>query len=159
MKTTLILIFASIVRIHGNAYFRQVGWVNPAPAYGHIHMAINTDLISTHIQKVQEGITMMKKVATQVQHKIFQRRAASFFQRVENDLTDIQSDFSNYLVAIEEVPNKPKRSKRFIGLLVALGALSLGTLNRADLMMLPTSVSNIATRQAHIVDILQEHEI
>ena len=155
--TTLILL--SIASIHGNAYFRQVGWVNPAPAYGHIHMAVNTDIIAKHIHKVQEGIELMKKVTTQVQHKTVQRRAASFFQRVENDLTDIQNDFNNYQVAIEEVPNTPRRTKRFIGLLVALGALSLGTLNRADLMMLHASVSNIATRQTHIIDILQEHEI
>ena len=89
--TTLILL--SIASIHGNAYFRQVGWVNPAPAYGHIHMAVNTDIIANHIHKVQEGIELMKKVTTQVQHKTVQRRAASFFQRVENDLTDIQNDF------------------------------------------------------------------
>jgi hypothetical protein len=49
--------------------------------------------------------------------------------------------------------------KRVLGLLLAMGSLTMSLFNQAEILHLQGTVSDIATRQQHIVDILQEHEI
>lgn len=159
MKFLLILIAASVSIANGNAYFQHLGWVNAAPSYGHIHMVINTDTIQNQLKNVGSGIELMKKTIENLQHTNVKRRATAFFQKATTDLYEINIDFNGFRQLIEETHENTQRSKRFLGLMVALGALSLGTFNRADLMLLHNSVSNIAMKQDHIIDILQEHEV
>ena len=159
MNFILIFIASSISIANGKAYFQHIGWVNPAPSYGHIHMIINTDIIQNQIKNVGEGIKLMQKTIEVLHHSNVKRRATAFFQKATTELHEINIDFYSFKQIIEETTEDTNRTKRFLGLMVALGALSLGTFNRADLMILHTSVSNIAMKQDHIIDILQEHEV
>ena len=159
MKLILFVIASGITLTQGNAYFQQVGWINPAPSYGHIHMVIDTNLVWNYITKVKEGLGLMRKAVNILPHQDVKRRATTFFEKIELDIDDIVTEFDSFREMIEDIPSNTKRTKRFLGLLVALGSLSLGILNRAELMSLHASVSTIATQQNHIIDILQEHEI
>ncbi len=60
---------------------------------------------------------------------------------------------------IEEIQNNARRTKRFLALLVVLSSLSLGLMNKTELIALHASVSNIAIQKNHIIDILKGHEI
>ena len=51
------------------------------------------------------------------------------------------------------------RTKRFLALLLAISSLSLSLFNSAELLHLHGQISDIVTKQNHIVDILQEHEV
>lgn len=159
MNYLIIFITCSISISDGKAYFQHLGWVNPAPSYGHIHMVVNIDIIQNQLKNVGKGIELMKKTIEGLQHSNVKKRATAFFRKATTDLYEINSDFNNFKQLIEETPEHTHRTKRFLGLMVALGALSLGTFNRADLMLLHASVSNIAMKQNHIIDILQEHEV
>ena len=70
-----------ITVVKANVYFQQVGWVNPAPAYGHIHMTVDTDKVSLQIKEVSDGISMMKKAVDMLTHPNAKRRASSFFEK------------------------------------------------------------------------------
>ena len=159
MKIILLILSSYVSSTKSNAYFQQTGWINPAPSYGHIHMAINTDIVWNHINTVKEGLGSMRKAVNALTHQTIKRRASKFFERIELDIEDVSNEFDSFRELIEEIPSNKQRTKRFFGLLIALGSLSLSILNRAELMSLHASVSNIATQQTHIVDILQEHEV
>ena len=159
MKGILLIIICCVTSANSNAYFQQIGWINPAPSYGHIHLAINIDIIGNHINKVKEGLGSMRKAVNSLTHANVKRRASTFFEKMEINLAEVTNEFDSFKEIIDEIPNDRRRTKRFFGLLVALGAMSLGILNRAELMSLHASVSTIATQQNHIIDILQEHEV
>ena len=101
----------------------------------------------------------MRKAVNSLTHANVKRRASTFFEKMEINLAEVTNEFDSFKEIIDEIPNDRRRTKRFFGLLVALGAMSLGILNRAELMSLHASVSTIATQQNHIIDILQEHEV
>ena len=49
--------------------------------------------------------------------------------------------------------------KRFLGIILALTSLSVGLYNTAEIVHLKASLSDVVTRQHHITDILQDHEV
>ena len=56
-------------------------------------------------------------------------------------------------------PIETRRAKRFLGIILALTSLSIGLYNTAEILHLKASLSDVVTRQHHITDILQEHEV
>ena len=85
MNFLLILITDSISIANSNAYFQHLGWVSPAPSYGHIHMIVNIDTIEKQIKNVQTSIKLMNKTIEGLQHSNVKRRASNFSEKLLQD--------------------------------------------------------------------------
>ena len=104
MNFLLILITNSISIANGNAYFQHLGWVSPAPSYGHIHMIVNIDTIEKQIKNVQTSIELINKT-------IEKRRASAFFRKATTELSKINIDFESFKQMIEETPENIQSNK------------------------------------------------
>jgi hypothetical protein len=67
--------------------------------------------------------------------------------------------FQEYLLIVHSTPNETKRVKRFLDMILAITSLTMSLFNTAEIMHLQSSISSVVTRQQHITDILQEHEV
>ena len=140
-------------------YFHRVGWVVGEPSYGHVHFTVNTADILNHLQTLQIAIASIRKQVHEIHHITVRNRAESFLRSAHEDISTMTTDFIDNLQILGHHDSNDKRQKRFIGLLVALGSLSVGLFNQAEILHLQSSVSNIMDQQNHMIDILQEHEI
>ena len=140
-------------------YFHQVGYMVGEPSYGHVHFTVNTAEMLSHLQELQQAVATIRKQVHGIPHVTVRARAETFLHNAHDDITKMANDFSDLLQILVHPDSNRKRQKRFLGLLVALGSLSMSLFNQAEILHLQSSVSNIMDQQHHMIDILQEHEI
>ena len=161
MKTqSVIILFAIIVATcESTIYFQNIGQLHPSPSYGHVHFVVDTHIIARHMKEIKNSIEHVRQVVKTHAHPSVQTRAENFLKRAHIDIDTVISEFSDLQTIIQGTSPDSRRVKRFLGLLLAMGSLTMSLFNQAEILHLQGTVSNIATRQNHIVDILQEHEV
>ncbi len=155
----LLLTVILATTIHANMYFRRTGWINPNPSYGHIHLAINLSQIETHLDNMRGTLEHFRTNLHNIHHPLVKVRAHTFITHSLKEAKLLQTKFQEFLLIIHLTPNERKRVKRFLGMLLAVTSLTMSLFNTAEIMHLQSSISNVVTRQQHITDILQEHEV
>ena len=140
-------------------YFHRVGWMIVEPSYGHIHFTVDTETIHKHLQDLQLAVAIIRKQVHEIPHDAVRTRADSFLRNAHGDITTMTDDFTDLLHILSHTDHNEPRQKRFLGLLMAIGSLSLSLFNQAEILHLQASMSNIMDQQHHMIDILQEHEV
>ena len=157
---TTIWIVASVLNENEcNLYFHQVGWMVGEPSYGHVHFTIATNSVMNHLTDLKLAVAVIRKQIHEIPHPAIRKRADAFLTHTHSDISDMTADFADVLQLLGSAHTGKTRTKRFLGLLVALGSLSMSIFNQAEILQLQASVSNVIENQHHLVDILQEHEV
>lgn len=155
----LSIIICLATAIQANMYFRRVGWINPNPSYGHIHLSIDLSQIETHLNDMKTTLEHFRNNLQNIHHPLVKVRAQTFIKHSLEEANMLQRKFQEYLLIVHSTPNETKRVKRFLGMLLAITSLTMSLFNTAEIMHLQSSISSVVTRQQHITDILQEHEV
>jgi len=66
--------------IQANMYFRRVGWINPNPSYGHIHLSIDLSQIETHLNDMKTTIEHFRNNLQNIHHPLVKVRAQTFIK-------------------------------------------------------------------------------
>ena len=151
---TLLSNFAS-----GSIYFQKIGQLTPSPSYGHIHFMVDTHIIRKQLQTVEEAIAYIRKTVHTFPHQSAQNRAKNFLKKAHLDIGSMIEEFKDLQAIFEHTTSNQPRVKRFLGLLLAIGSITMSLFNQAEILHLQGEMSDVVTRQKHIVDILQEHEV
>ena len=160
MKSAVIFLFIlSASSVAGSIYFQQIGILNPSPSYGHVHFMIDTPIIMTQLQNVKEAIAYVRKAVHTFSHQSVQNRARNFLVKAHLDIDTMINEFKDLQSVFNDTTLDSSRVKRFLGLLLAMGSITMSLFNQAEILHLQGEMSDIVTRQHHIVDILQEHEV
>lgn len=158
MRFIFIILFA-ISLIHAHSYFRKVGWINPSPSFGHVHFTIDLSKIEHHVENMIIHLEHFSLQLHIIPHTSVKHRAYSFFKNSLHDIHNLKTKFEDYLSVMKQMPHEQKRVKRFLGLLMAITSLNNSIFNTAEILHLKSSLSDVVTRQHHITDILQQHEV
>ena len=140
-------------------YFQHIGHMAEYPSYGHVHFKIDTNALMSHLSTVELHISLLRKHIAEIPYGQIQKRAETFLNHVRQELATIQVTVKDFNLLLGPVDVVPARTKRFIGLMVALGALSMSVFNQAQILHLQSSISDLTYQQDHIIDILQDHEV
>ena len=159
MKSLLLMLLLMISTSEGTIYFQNIGLLHPSPSFGHVHFVVDTHIIANHMTEIKKAIIRIRQVVKTNAHPSVQTRADNFLKRAHIDIETVMTEFSDLQTIIQGTNPDTHRVKRFLGLLLAMGSLTMSLFNQAEILHLQGTVSDIATRQQHIVDILQEHEI
>ena len=155
---TIVLVLTISV-IDTNTYFQKVGWISPSPSYGHVHMSVNISLLETHIQTLLSTLNILHAETMQHHRPHAKFRGHNFLIKTISELKLLKLKFNDYQKMTNLSPIETRRAKRFLGIILALTSLSIGLYNTAEIIQLKASLSDVVTRQHHITDILQEHEV
>ena len=155
----IILLSSSTSVIEMNTYFQKAGWISPSPSYGHVHMTINISLLETHIKTLLSTLNHLHAETMQHQRPQVKARGHNFLIQSISELKLVIQKFEDYQKMTNLPQIETKRAKRFLGIILALTSLSVGLYNTAEIHHLQASLSDVVTRQHHITDILQEHEV
>jgi hypothetical protein len=158
-QSAIIFFAVNIAAGESTIYFQHIGHLNPSPSFGHIHFAIDTKIIANHMTNIKEAIEHVRKLVKEHAHPTLQTKADNFLKRAHLDINSIISDFKDTKSILQGSQPDRSRTKRFLGILFAMGSLTMSLFNQAEIIHLQGAVSDLATRQNHIVDILQEHEV
>ena len=157
IKCTVILsFFCLLLQVNGTLYFQHLGQLNPSPSYGHVHFVVDTNLISKQLQTLSSAIAYIRKSVHTITHRNVEHRAKNFLLKAHLDIESLINEFSDLCQIVNESTPDRARVKRFLGLLLAIGSLSMSLFNQAEITHLHGEISDVVTRQNHIVDILQE---
>ena len=140
-------------------YFQNLGQLNPSPSYGHVHFIVDTNLIAGQLRTLNAAIAYIRKSGHTIIHTNVEHRARNFLLKAHLDIESMIKEFEDLCQIVNESTPDKARVKRFLGLLLALGSLSMSIFNQAEIIHLHGEISDVVTRQTHIVDILQEHEV
>jgi hypothetical protein len=58
----------------------------------------------------------------------------------------------------KNIDTNDKRTKRFLGMLLAISTITISLFNQAEILHLQGEISDIVSKHNHRVDIVQEHE-
>jgi len=155
---TIVLVLTISV-IDTNTYFQKVGWISPSPSYGHVHMSVNISLLETHLQTLLSTLNILHAETMQHHRPHAKFRGHNFLIKTISELKLLKLKFNDYQKMTNLSPIETRRAKRFLGIILALTSLSIGLYNTAEIIQLKASLSDVVTRQHHITDILQEHEV
>ena len=157
IRWTFLLMCMCQAEIH----FRKVGWITPDPSFGHIHFELNINVVRKHITTTSTAIESMRKSIQQTafRDEHAKRRLLQFMEMSQLSVLSINRDFNDTIQLLGMTPKNIGRMKRFLGLLTALTSLTMSLFNQAQILSLSASISDIAVRQNHVIDILQEHEV
>lgn len=155
----ITLLASSISVIEMNTYFQKVGWISPSPSYGHVHLSINISSMETNLQTLLSTLNHLHEETMQHPRPQVKARGHNFLIRTISELKLLIIKFNDYKKMTNLSPIKTRRTKRFLGIILALTSLSVGLYNTAEILHLKASMSDVVTRQHHIADILQDHEI
>jgi hypothetical protein len=153
----LSIIVCLATAIQANMYFRRVGWINPNPSYGHIHLSIDLSQIETHLNDMKTTLKHFCNNLQNIHHPLVKVLAQTFTKHSLEEANMLQRKFQEYLMIVHSTPNESKRVKHILGMLLAITSLTMSLFNKAEIMHLQSSISSVVTRQQHITDILQEH--
>jgi hypothetical protein len=140
-------------------YFQHIGQVAEHPSYGHVHFKIDTNDLVSHLSTVDKHVSLLRKHIADIPYGRIQQRSETFLSHVQTNLKTIRNTVNDFTLLLGPVETVPNRTKRFIGLMVALGALSMSVFNQAQILHLQSSLSSITDNQEHIVNVLQDHEV
>jgi hypothetical protein len=157
--STIFVFFLTLLSVRSHLYFQQKGWIVDTPAYGHIHFTVDTNIIKAKLTEIQSAIGSLRKRISSTHNPTIQARANVFLRNAHIEIDTLIEQFNDLLDILGSTHSDPKRVKRFLGLLLAIGSISLGLFNQAEILHLQASMSNIIDQQNHIIDILQEHEV
>ena len=128
-----------------------------------IHSALSKEDVFIYSRFHSKSMAMpnllIEKYSYTITHKSVEKRASNFLKRAHLDAREMINDFNDLCEIITETNPDKSRTKRFLALLLAISSLSLSLFNSAELLHLHGQISDIVTKQNHIVDILQEHEV
>ena len=158
MKLPLLL-FTIVATVQTNTYFRRVGWITPNPSYGHVHLTIDLMTTHKHIESLNSVLQTLHDQIHTIPHQIVRIRARTFIHNALKETQNLQSMYNEYLNLLSATPQDEQRVKRFLGMLMAMTSLTMSLFNTGEIFLLQASMSDVISRQHHITDILQEHEI
>ena len=159
MKFQIILLLCLAMQARGSMYFQPLGQLNPSPSYGHVHLVVDTQIISKQLLNLQVAIGYIRKSVHTITHKHVEKRANNFLIKAHLDIENMIQEFYDLTdIVYSQIPDKA-RMKRFLELLLAIGSIALSLFNQGEILHLQGQISDVVTRQHHIVDILQEHEV
>lgn len=145
--------------------FDKVGNIATAVSYGHLHLYLNISETEGELAKLSQVLTEISK-ASLLWSEPLKSKAKQFHHDLSLEIKDMEQeilDLQNFLRGGFVAKDHYHRNKRFIGLLMAMAAGLSGTFmglyNAVELHKLQASLSDITTRQNHITDILQDHEV
>ena len=160
MKPTVLFLFTlNLYVASGSIYFQQIGHLNPSPSYGHVHFTIDTPIIMKQLRNVEEAIAYVRKAVHTYTHQSVQNRARNFLGKAHLDIGIMIEEFKDLQAIFNDTTSEKQRVKRFLGLLLAIGSITMSLFNQAEILHLQGEMSDVVTRQHHIIDILQEHEV
>ena len=113
----------------------------------------------TQLRTLEGAIAYVRKSVHTITHHQVERRANTVLLKARMDIASMIKEFTDLCHIVTETNPDRTRVKRFLGLLLAISSLTMSLFNQAEILLLQGEVSDIATRQNHIVDILQEHEV
>jgi hypothetical protein len=115
---------------------------------------IDTPIIMTQLQNVKEAIAYVRKAVHTFSHQSVQNRARNFLVKAHLDIDTMINEFKDLQSVFNDTTLDSSRVKRFLGLLLAMGSITMSLFNQAEILHLQGEMSDIVTRQHHIVDIL-----
>lgn len=156
----IVLLFLHLFeKVKPNTYFQKAGWVSPSTSYGHVHLSIDLDKVQRHLTNLQHTLNHLYMESIQHTRPQVKQRCQNFLKQTIDELKSARHRLEDYQKMTTLSPVANKRTKRFLGLIVALTSLSIGLYNTAEIIQLKGSLSDVVTRQHHITDILQDHEV
>lgn len=156
----LLMIYWSV--IDANTYFQNVGWINPSPSYGHVHLTIDLNRVETHLENMFDTLNDLYFKAVEFRQPHISARCQKFLINTKEELRNLKERMQDYNLMTDLSPQESRRVKRFLGAIaigIATTSLAIGIGNTAAIVGLKASISDIVTRQHHITDILQDHEV
>ena len=161
MKIFLVLVVGAMHTplSESTLYFQPIGQFNPSPSYGHIHFVIDTHLIKKQMTDVKDAIAYIRKMVHTISHDAVQHRARNFLLRAHLDIDTMIDEFKDLQSIAENINTNEKRTKRFLGMLLAISSITMSLFNQAEILHLQGEISDIVSKHNHLVDIVQEHEV
>ena len=159
LSTLLACVTVLVIEVQGSLYFQNLGQLNPSPSYGHVHFVVDTSIIMKQLHSIDSAISYVRKSVHTITHRNVEHRAKNFLLKAHIDIGAMINEFQDLSQIVNESTSNQSRVKRFLGLLLAIGSISLSLFNQAEILHLQGEISDVVTRQNHIVDILQEHEV
>ena len=156
-----ILILCTVYTLHSEStlYFQPIGQFNPSPSYGHVHFTIDTHLILNHMINVRDSIAYIRKTVHTITHNSVQHQAKNFLIKAHLDIDTMIKEFQDLQTIVGDIKTNDTRVKRFLGMLLAITSITMSLFNQAEIIHLQGEISDMVSKQNHIVDILQEHEV
>jgi len=155
----LLILYWSV--IDANTYFQNVGWINPSPSYGHVHLTIDLNRVETHLENMFDTLNDLFFKAVEFRQPHISARCQKFLINTKEELRNLKERMQDYNLMTDLSPQESRRVKRFLGAIaigIATTSLAIGIGNTAAIVGLKASISDIVTRQHHITDILQDHD-
>jgi len=157
LSVFLILVFNSTL-VKTNTYFRRSGFIVKNPSYAHVHMQIDLTNLQNQIKDIDSAILHFHKLEKFNNHSHIKLRANTFLKHSYKQIQQMHVEYSDFSQLLKGPMDTSKRSKRFLGMVLAITSLTLSLFNTAQILQLKLSLDDVVTRQNHIADILQSHE-
>ena len=155
----LILLVIASHQVGCTLYFLHIGQLNPSPSYGHVHFVVDTQIITKQLSTLQIAIAYIRKSVHTISHRHVEQRANNFLLKAHLDIDNMIKEFRDLCQIVYAPLQDRTRVRRFLELLLAIGSITMSLFNQAEILHLQGQMSDVVTRQNHIVDILQEHEV
>ena len=156
----ILFLYSSVV--DANTYFQIVGRINSSPSYGHVHLTIDLNRVETHLDNMFNTLKDLYFKAVEFRQPHISARCQKFLINTKEELKILKERMQDYNLMTDLSPQESRRVKRFLGAIaigIATTSLAIGIGNTAAIIGLKSSLSDVVTRQHHITDILQEHEV
>ena len=148
---SILSLLSLVQHTTGTLYFQQVGQLNPSPSYGHVHLVVDTNIVMAQLHTLEGEIAYVPKSVHTITHRQVEGRAKNFLIKAHMDINSMIREFTDLCHIVQETNPDKARVKRFLGLLLAISSLTMSLFNQAEILLLQGEVSDIATRQNHIV--------
>ena len=138
MKVILFAIFlaSSLSVIEMNTYFQKVGWISPSPFYGHVHLSINISSMETSLHMLLATLNHLNAETVQHPRPQVKARGHNFLIRTISELKLLILKCNDYKKMTILSLIEAQRTKRFLGIILALTSLSVGLYNTAEILHL-----------------------
>ena len=148
--------------MNAGTYFQTMGRITPSPSYGHVHLTIDLERVETHLENMFNTLNDLYFKAVEFRQPHISARCQKFLINTKEELKSLKERMQDYNLMTDLSPQESRRVKRFLGAIaigIATSSLAIGIGNTAAIVGLKASLSDVGTRQHHITDILQEHEV
>ena len=159
-STSVIFIFLACLTVsESNTSFQRIGWISPNPSYGHVHLTVDLNMIESHLNNMLLTLTTLSHEIIEFNRPEIKLRCHHFLLNTITKLKNLRQKFAQYKRMVNLPTEETKRTKRFLGIILAMTSLATSLYNTAEILHIKSSLSDIVKRQHHITGILQSHEV
>ena len=162
----LLLIIVVFITSHvcHQVLFEKIGRMTTSVNYGHLHLYLNFSEVKQQISDLHLILGHVERATYNVSDEKVRARAIHMFASLKYETNTLQLELNDITFPFENPSSAGShRAKRFLGLLLSLGLGTIGTFmglfNQGEINSLQSSMSDIASRQDHIIEALQSHEV